>query len=129
MSHNRRYIWKFWLLSMNCHEKLLVLKKCLSCIDMYKFQAKWSSYGYFRGIVCDKILIFGTYVCLGMGDNGAKGIINLFLQISFSIVFKHDFFTKQVSKTCCKITHLIVTKISPYLIVNPQVLGIFLISI
>ena len=33
-------------------------QKGLSCINIYKFQAKWPSYHHFHDIVCDKGLIF-----------------------------------------------------------------------
>ena len=43
----------FW---QNCQTKSS--QKGLSSINIYKFQAKWTSYEYSHGIVCDKVLIF-----------------------------------------------------------------------
>ena len=41
----------------------------LSSINIYMFQVKRPRYDHFRGIVCDNVPIFGTYVYLGMGNN------------------------------------------------------------
>ena len=75
-------------------------QKGLSPIDMYKFQAKWQRYCHSHDIVCDKVTILDTYVCLGMGNNGTK----VFFQIIFiNTVFhfqsaKIDFFREASTK-------------------------------
>ena len=47
-------------------------QKGLSSINIYGFQVKRPIYDHFRGIVCDNVPIFGTYVYLGMGNNVTK---------------------------------------------------------
>ena len=49
-----------------------VSQKVLSSINMYRFQSKRPRYDHFHSIVCDKIPIFGTYVCFGMANNVAE---------------------------------------------------------
>ena len=41
-------------------------------MNMYRFQAKRPTYDHFHSIVCDKVPIFGIYVCFGMGNNVAE---------------------------------------------------------
>jgi len=89
---------------------------------MYKFQAKWTMYGHYRVIVCDKVTIFIPYVCHGMGNNVVEAIFKIpFRNIIFHFwSAKNDYFCEASTKNMVQNdTHLIITKSSTYLMDNP----------
>ena len=96
---------------------------------MYRFQAKRPRYEHSRGIVRDKVPIFGTWMYLGMGNNVTElSFYKLFFEISFS-KGQNDFFCESSTTNMVQNdTYPIFTQIIPYWKDNPQILGIFSLS-
>ena len=72
---------------------------------MYGFQVKRPIYDHFRGIVCDNVPIFGTYVYLGMGNDVTElSFLNYFYKYHFSFSkWQNDLLVKPVQQIWCKI--------------------------
>ena len=106
-------------------------RKGVSSINIYMFQVKRPRYDHFRGIVCDNMPIFGTYVYLGMGNNVTELSFfkkNYKYYISFSKCQKQLFCEASTQNIMQNDTHPIFTQISPYLKDNIKILEIFSLS-
>ena len=95
---------------------------------MCRFQAKRLRYDHSRCVVCDSVPIFGTKM-IGASCYGKQCYRTGFFQIIFiNIIFhflsvKNDYFCETSTKNMVQNgTHRIITKISPYLMGNTEIL-------
>ena len=97
--------------------------KGLSSMNMNMFQAKWPSYGHSRGIVSDKVPIFGKKCILVWETMVPNWFFDFFLKniIFHFLSVKNDIFCEASTRNMVQNgTHSIFTQTSPYLMGNPK---------